>query len=324
MRQEIGCPTCSGRLRVPVVSVGEIPVTVVETPAVVTTAASSVATAAPAAPAGFDFLAEETPAAASAVPTDPADAADLAATDDSSERSSSRSKSGRRRRSKKTPWGLYAFGVLLLAVVGGLGYVAMQTPDELVGVLPATVAASEMASGSVPYPASVSAEDRSRIVDAFGSDPVKISTASLLVEVAADDSGLTFTATPTETATVIDINADGDAALAAWLTANEAPLEAARIAGRDQAMAAVTTDLLTGEVDPNAVAGAFESVFLATLQGGLGSAVVANVGGVAVPVMRQDGRTLRLAVPAGTSLLTLVPKPSSTLPQPFEYRVVID
>ena len=216
--------------------------------------------------------------------------------------------------------------MLLLAVIGGLAFVATQKPAELVGALPGTTAAGELASGSVPYPASVSAADRSRIAEAFGNDPVKISTASLLVEVGADETGLTFTATPTETATVIDVSADGDAALAAWLDANESRLDAARIAGRDQAMAAVTTDLLTGEIDPNAVAGAFESVFLATLQGGLGSAVVANVGGVAVPVMRQDGRTLRLAVPAGTSLLTLVPRPSqaAAMPQPFEYRVAID
>lgn len=330
MRKPIDCPACGKSLRVPVVEIGpaKVPVTIVEPAAAVATEATPPPATVPAADR-FDFLADDAPDEASSgnatgLPESPAADADAATTG-----RTGRGKRGRKSRGrKKTPWGLWAVVLGLVVFIAGAVY-KMQAgaPAALTGALAATAADGSPRTGTVAYPATVGEADRERVVDAFGTQPVNISTASVTVSVTADADGLGFTVTPADGTKTVAVDLTSDAGLAAWLAANGPAKSAERAAKREAAIGSLMADLIGEEIRPNAVAAYFDSVFLATLQREIGWAVVANVGGTAIPVMEEttDG-TLLFAIPATADLLTVQPRPGqdeSILPRPFAFNAAV-
>ena len=319
IRRELDCPKCRGRLRVPVVEIGNAPVPVEVVEPVAASAASDPFDLAaapsgvpPADPPRFDPLADATPAAA-----------DSEGLDFLTGSAPSSSSTPILRRKKKTPWGLWLTIAAGLAVIGGVYFTVGQPTAPLVGSLTATVASGGPHSATVPFPASVTPTDREALIAELQRQPVRLGSASVDVEVRAGQSGLEYTVTPAEGTQVLLVDPSTDPALAEYLAANAATLDAARTAGRDRAITQMFADLFGEELRPGAVAGYLDSVFLSGLQDGLGAAAVANVGGTAVPVMHSD-QTMAFAVQPGVSLFELVRRPNTDgLPPDFRYQVSV-
>ena len=313
MRQEIACPTCQGRLRVPVVEVGRV--------------------AAPASEGGesldaLDFTGAASGTGVAAAIADPMSA--TTAADEGSPTSRGSRRGGRRsRRRGQTPWGLYATIALLVLALAGLWFAFGRAQPELTGTLTAKPSEASEFTGTIVLD-SLPLPRRQPLLDEVARQPVRFSTPLLTVEVTAGDDALEYRVSPTDEAKVVVVDpaneTDGEATLAAWTAANEASLAAAAASELQQTRSRMLNEAAGEAVRPNVLASYLNDAFLRGGTRGWGSAVVANVAGTALPpvVQEPDGR-LQLIIGRDVTLFDLVADPrSDRLPQPFRYRVVVE
>ena len=306
MRKAIGCPQCGDRLRVPVVEIGAAPVAVeVVAPAPAAQAAGS----------ALDFL--DAP---------PSSVADIPASSTSTTIRTSRG-SRKRRRGGSTPWGLWLFLAALAAAMGGAWVFLGGNSSALTGSLVATASGGGPQSGTVAYPESLPAASREAITRELSDRPLRFSTSSVAIEVTGTPTGLAFTVEPSEGTRVVQVDPAAAPPLAAYLTRSAASLNAARQTERSAAIEKMFGEMTLsddGSIRPGAAAAYRDSVFLATLQDGLGGSVIANVAGTGVPVMAETNGKLLFALDPNVTLFELVERVGiDRLPDEFRYRVEV-
>lgn len=320
MGRQIGCPKCKGRLTIPTIDVPDpepVVMLVDETPAAAPATAEpapAFAESSEAEPFNFDAAATSPKVAAAA----PGSAADIPTG------SAASGAVTYRRRKKSSGVGVMVIVALVAAAAVG-GFVVLQNsgPGEMKGQLAATVIEGDSVSTSLALPASAAAE---RLSVELMQDPIALRTQTFDTVFSATESELTVTISKNESGQLVEIDGRSNAAIASFLDtygANMMQRRQQQLAGN---LASMIEAVGTDPVDREAAAGFRDPVGLAAMQASLGPHVVANVDGVAYPVVSEpEPGVLRFAIPAATARFEILRAPANpaNVPETFQYTVTV-
>ena len=230
----------------------------------------------------------------------------------------------RRRKKSNTGWVMmFGVGVVTAAVLGAIFYAQNAGPGKMIGTLTARAIDGDSVSMSLALPGSVSSE---RLTTELASDPIVFRTPTFDTEFGASAGDMTISITKNEAGQLVEVDGKADAAIQAFLDAYGTQMLQRRQQKLAGDLAAFVEAVGTDPVDREAAAGFRDSVGLAALQSTLGPHVVANVDGVAYPVVSEpEPGVLRFAIPSGTATFTILRAPANpgSVPETLDYTVTV-